>query len=363
MKEEKRDICLDLTRIIAYISVICVHFFLNSNFYYVRVIGKPMFAMMIARNAFMVCVPLFLLLTGYLMSNKEIDITKDYIKYVCKLKYILLVYVLSTCVILIFDILYLKDNISLKDALFNILGFKQYSWYINMYIGLYLLIPFLNKILINMERKEKLIVTLVLVFLTVSPTIFNIYDFSLNDIFTEIQSSREYNKVVPDFWVNIYPITYYFIGAYLREINLKKCNSLKVLLCLIVTVLVFGIYNIWRSYDVNFVYGAWCDWGSLQNTVNSVLVFILINSISMTGNRTVTRIMSYISKLTLGAYLLSYIPDKVIYPKLIETYSMVERGGKFIVVVGGVLIISLMLSACVNGLIDVINIGVKNITK
>lgn len=39
-----RDIGLDITRIIAFLSVISVYFFLNSNFYYVAIDGKlPMF--------------------------------------------------------------------------------------------------------------------------------------------------------------------------------------------------------------------------------------------------------------------------------------------------------------------------------
>ena len=40
---KKRDIGLDLTRIIAFMSVVAIHFFLNSGYYNEPVIGKRNF--------------------------------------------------------------------------------------------------------------------------------------------------------------------------------------------------------------------------------------------------------------------------------------------------------------------------------
>ena len=66
----KRNVNLDLTRCAAVFSVVAVHFFLNSGFYGTPIVGGKMLLSTILRTVFMVCVPLFLLLTGYLMSGK-----------------------------------------------------------------------------------------------------------------------------------------------------------------------------------------------------------------------------------------------------------------------------------------------------
>jgi len=72
---KKRNPSLDIIRCIALFSVISVHFFLNNGFYGEIVIGKTMYIATIFRSMFMVCVPLFLVLTGYLMSGKKLSKT------------------------------------------------------------------------------------------------------------------------------------------------------------------------------------------------------------------------------------------------------------------------------------------------
>ena len=69
-----RDSSLDLIRIIAFMGVISVHFFLNNEFYSQIVLGKRMFIMVLMRSFFMYCVPLFIILSGYLMNKKKISI-------------------------------------------------------------------------------------------------------------------------------------------------------------------------------------------------------------------------------------------------------------------------------------------------
>ena len=72
----KRDVSLDITRIIAFVSVPAIHFFLNSGYYNVPLEGKRMYLMTYGRTFFMVCVPLFMILSGYLMVTKDIKLEK-----------------------------------------------------------------------------------------------------------------------------------------------------------------------------------------------------------------------------------------------------------------------------------------------
>lgn len=50
-----------------------------------------------------------------------------------------------------------KDKITVKTILINYFSFKAapYGWYVGMYMGLYLMIPFLNKAWNGFEEKSK----------------------------------------------------------------------------------------------------------------------------------------------------------------------------------------------------------------
>ncbi len=122
--------------------------------------------------------------------------------------------------------------------------------------------------------------------------------------------------------------------------------SPSLLLLLICSVSIFGTYNIWRSYSIKFVWGPWCDWGSLQNTVNATLVFLLINSISIPSpNVIVGKAIKLISGLTFGAYIISWIPDQIYYSKLAEAVPDIHlRANYFPIVVGKVVVFALAVS-------------------
>ena len=69
---EKRKDGLDVIRILATIFVFTVHFFLKTNYYNVSLDGISLKLQSIIRNFCMSCVPLFIMLTGFLNQNKKI---------------------------------------------------------------------------------------------------------------------------------------------------------------------------------------------------------------------------------------------------------------------------------------------------
>lgn len=71
ISRSKRDIGLDLTRIIAFIQVPCIHFLFKIKYYNQAIIGERMYLMTFIRVMFMTCVPLFLLLNRLSQLGKE----------------------------------------------------------------------------------------------------------------------------------------------------------------------------------------------------------------------------------------------------------------------------------------------------
>ena len=167
----------------------------------------------------MICVPLFIILTGYLMSNKKWS-GRYYLGIVKTLG----IYLLASIVCIVYKITVLHQDITFSNALFSILDFTgaNYSWYIEMYIGLFLLIPFINAMFRGLEtRKARLALVLTLLSLSALPSIINIFNFDVVGWWAQPSLSVVYRSIVPDWWIMIYPLTYYCIGAYMNEYPIK----------------------------------------------------------------------------------------------------------------------------------------------
>ena len=349
MKKE-RNTSLDIIRIIALFSVTSIHFFWHNGFYGEIVNGEKMWLMFLVRTASTVCVPLFLVLSGYLMRNKKLS--RQYYKGLQKT---LLTYVLVSLVCIVFKWLYYGEEISFKYTIFCILNFggANYSWYVEMYLGLFLLIPFLNIIYANLDthrKKRQLLVSLL--FLTSIPGIVNVFNFDMGlQWWVTPIIANNYAQILPDWWTGIYPITYYFIGCYLSEFyESKKLKKLGLILSFLVSVLVFGTYNYWRSYGGVYTSGPWDDWGAMPNVIMTVLVFVLILNIDTSRwALKIKKLLGKISDLCFGAYLLSFIFDSIFYAVLNKKIVDVpERLPYYPLIVTMVFLCSLILSYFIN---------------
>lgn len=325
--EKKRNINLDIIRCVAVFSVIAVHFFWNNEFYAETVVGKRMYCMVLLRNSLMICVPLFMLLTGYLMCNKELS--KKYYKGIWKT---IETYILASGCIWAFHKFYLGQNIGIKDGIYSTLQITPngYSWYVEMYIGLYLFIPFLNVLYKGLKsQKEKILLIAILLGCTTLPTVFNIWG----------------HDMIPDWWKLSFPILYYFIGSFIREYN-PKIEITKNILILLVSFLLFGSFSFYRSHGGIFEWGLYNDWRGIQNVVNSVLVFLLLLQIKTEKiPEIVKKGIVKISELSFGMYLVSYIFDSIVYAKLNSFIpEMVMRMGWIVVTVPIVIVCSALLS-------------------
>ena len=79
------------------------------------------------------------------------------------------------------------------------LTFGNYGWYVEMYIGLFLLAPFLNIILEKLDSPRQYLWFLgTMLFLTALTSITPI-------------------NLIPDYWTSLYPLTLYVVGAGIRR--------------------------------------------------------------------------------------------------------------------------------------------------
>lgn len=343
MSLTKRNPAADLIRILAFFSVVSVHFFLNNGFYSYPIEGRRMYIMMLMRSFFIICVPLFMTLSGYLLGRKQLE--KSYYKRISK---IIITYILASLLCVLYSVVYLKQNLSIKNIVANILSFSAapYSWYIEMYLGLFLLIPFLN-IVYNALPSQKWKIWLILTFviLTSLPSVINIYDLSSLDWWALPSSSSTMNKIVPDWWQSMYPITYYYLGCYLREYGLKLKKGLNGILIILWTIF-SGTFCYWRSYKTTFIWGAWCSYQSLFNVILTLLVFTFVMNTNFDKlPNGLAKFIQKVSGLCLGGYLVSWIFDNELYPKLLtKVPSVTHRLEYYFVIVPVVFVLSLVAS-------------------
>ena len=355
---KERNWNADLIRCVAVFSVICVHFFLNIGYYDQQFVGKEMFIMTVMRDAFMVCVPLFLMLTGYLMNKKELS--KKYYRGILKT---IKVYLLASIFCILFRVFYLNQEYTLKTGILSILNFNgaEYGWYIEMYLGLFLLIPFLNLIWNNLKnKKEKQVLIGTMLILSTLPSMLNIFDFLTPGFFADNTISRNYQQLVPDFFMNLYPLTYYFIGAYFKDedINLSIKKSFILFIC---TVLILAIYAFWRNNGAYYDYGLYSNhWGAIGYVLTTFFVFNILLKIKINpSNEVLTKILYFVSKLSLGIYLVSFIPDRMIYPGVLSMVSTPVSALKFFPII---VIIIFAISIVISLIIDLLLVLMNKIT-
>ncbi len=196
----QRKTGLDLLRCLAFLFVVVFHSFLNNGYYSEPQTGIAMVLAGSARWLSVSCIGIFLMLTGYLKSEKT------GIKDCCRgLLPVLLGYFIAAVISIPIRHFLLGDVQSFSVWLKRFCGFTgvYYGWYVEMYIGLILLSPFVNLTLAHLENRQQLLFfAAVLLVLTALPgaTALNI---------------------APDYWRITYPLTYYVLGALVRRMRLK----------------------------------------------------------------------------------------------------------------------------------------------
>lgn len=347
MEAKKRNPAADIIRCLAFFFVVAVHFLLKAGFYKHPIEGGDMFAMPLLRSLFIICVPLFLTLSGYLLNNKMPSK-----KYYFRITGILITYVLASLFCMGYSALFLKEKFSVLDVVLKVAEFSgaPYAWYVEMYIGLFLLIPFLNVLYKNLPSKKwKTALVLSLVIITSLPSVVNIFNFESISWWAKPSAFEVTHKLLPDFWTESYPITYYFLGCYLKEFGLKIKKWLNLLL-IVVWVAFCGVFSYWRSFGGKFIKGSWVSYASLFTLITTVLVFaFIINRNYERFPAFLAKTFKFLSSLCLGAYLVSWVFDSIFYKELIAAVPLVpDRMPYFFIIVPLVFVCSLATSYVIN---------------
>lgn len=297
--QNKRRVDYDVIRTLAIFLVILSHAMGSSPFFF-SVLNPASQMLGIAMNKIAVwCVPLFLLLTGALCHNKT-----DFKAYYRRQIPIVLTYLFWTVVVLAFNIVFMDADFTVETLINYFLGYGSQDrvWYLDMYFGLVLMVPFLNIAWNHMEYKEKKILLLVL--------------FILGPVTNLLKLIGEKNALtiigVSDYYINVWCILYYFLGAFLDEYR-GNFSGKKIRITFFCTffaqvVLYFvagygkPLNVLWIQYIYHYV--------SPLCVILSALLFACLSGITI-KNQIIVKIVGIISKVSFDMYLVSIITDEV----------------------------------------------------
>lgn len=310
-KLQNRNPAMDILRIVAVLCVISIHFFYHTGYYSTTADNVPMYFATVLRTLFSVCVPLFMILSGFLLCNKTLK--KGYYSGIRKT---IIVYILVAIACIIYKSCngsYTLTPLTFFMGIFDFTG-ANYSWYIEMYIGLFLIVPFLNIIYKNLDsRKQKNILLITLIAITILPSLFNAFKFDSYEWWANPAADTDTQKLMPSWWVGIYPITYYFTGCYIREYG-TKIKNVFLIIALVIAIFGFGTFNFYRCYGSTFTTANYVYWYGIEPYVMSVLIFLIISKLKLENINVKAKFVLWkISDLVLGTYLVSFIFDAIYY--------------------------------------------------
>ena len=206
-------------------------------------------------------------------------------------------------------------------------------------------------------QKKKLSLIGILLFMTALPSVVNLI---IPSIMTLINGNvYDYSfPLIPDFWESLYssPMTYYFIGCYLKEYPIKLKNRY-IFGISVITLLLNGTFNFLYSYGGAFKFHTLNDYQGILQVVQSVLFFTFFVNLNYSKVKPgFSKMIAKLSELTLGAYLISWIFDNYFYDFLRDNVKvMTDRLYWFPVMVILVTVSSLIISYIMNQIYSVLS--------
>ena len=286
-----RESGLDIIRVSAILFVIAGHFlYLHTNFMKTPITDINLFFQGTFMSLFYVSVPIFVLLTGYLhrrkrYSNIDIKTFKGVFKVINAYIFFAILYIL-------FRKFYLHQDVSFFATIKSILNFSgiPYGWYIELYIGLFLLMPFLNILFEKLDtKKNRLFLIGVCIFNSSMPIFFN----------------RGGIQILPNYFDIFGAITFYFTGSYIAEYK-PKIN--KFILMSIIGLLCLTDSGVSALLNRAFAPIGGQVW-SIYYLVIATALFLILYDLKCNS-----KLLSKLSIYTLDIYMCCGIFDLVYYP-------------------------------------------------
>ena len=275
----KRDSHFELLRIVSMFMIILHHFFCYGRYNFTLPFSGNDIVLVIFQSGGKIGVVLFILITGYYMvKEKNIRIRK-----LIEMEFQILYYSIGLFLILV---LFFHQRYSMEEMIkiFFPNIFRVY-WFVSGYFFLYLLIPYVNRLISNISKNEfRMLLLIGFVFLIFIPSII-IYLEAINE--------------------TVYLFYYYMVGAYIRLYldNIGgKYRYLFGFLLFYCFIVVITFYLIYLSFSNSLLNGCLYSFTCLKSIFVfgcGINLFLFFKNIKIKCNK----IINYLASFSFGVYL------------------------------------------------------------
>ena len=299
MKEllHKRNHSLDVIRIAAVLAVVMIHccapFVTNYEPHMAEFVFGNVFDSM-ARMG----VPLFLMLSGALFLDERREITLKGIVTKNVKNLAILTILWAAAYSLVYNVLVLSmkgSSVHTEVVIDGILNGHGHMWYLYMTMGIYVITPFLRKI-VRRENRE-LVLSFILISFAVQfllPTVGQLCPENPGIAFL----LTWIDKFHLDFFDGY--ITYYLLGWYIVHVGITEKHQKTIVYFTGLAALAFIICYAQFTGDHEAVY----EYIGAPVFLYSVSIFLLLNDIKFNFNERAANITAELSKLSFGVYII-----------------------------------------------------------
>lgn len=290
---------LDILRTLAIIFVMLTHLI---SYRYVNILDNQTgtaqwYICALARFTVILSIPIFLLLSGYLLSSRRPD--RSHAAAIIPVMFSW--FVLSFAATFAERFLFGTGDVRTLHAILKIFNFNfGYTWYVEMYLCLYLVMPYLNLLLDRLERRGQQRLIAVLAFLTLVPAVLR--SFKFDGVWIDI---------LPDYFEVGYAITYFLIGGYIARHKPKP----RPIYCIgtLAAVLIFELV-LYRCFSQEGESAWWIfrEYNTLTHAIAAVALFLLFYRVGQLPGVLAIPIRE-ISVCSFEMYLISYLTDRIFY--------------------------------------------------
>ena len=310
--ERKRLLYLDYLRVIAIISVLLCHaietvYSFNADAMKSLTWQSRYFQIAIFTCGRLFGVPIFLMISGYLLLGKKYDDKSIFSFWKNSWLHLIICTMFWFLVYDLFIRYRLKVDLTLsniiKDMFFlHKVGFGH-VWYMPMIIGFYLFIPFVSNSILAISERKVLVIPLLVVFYLSSVLLFiNLCLRMLGDPYLESQVSMGFSG-------GIYGL-YILMGFVLKQ---ERINHLKPSKKILLSIIILSSVSV-TSYFINaclFENAGYFMAYDFPLTIVGSMSFFVIMMYFEPRNDFINKVVIWLSRYSFAVYLLHMIVNKL----------------------------------------------------
>lgn len=291
---KKRIIWIDMLRIISMMGVIIMHVVGNTiNTFNLG--GSPKEVFYIISKIFYFSIPLFVMISGMLFLDKDIDIKNLFNKYI---KRIVLVILLFGSIFSGLEIFFDTHCITIDyipKIINNILtgNLWAHMWYLYMILGLYMLTPLFRTWIKNSDMKQqRYLLILLYIFTILVPTINNYFNITI-----------AFNLPISGY------IFVYLLGYYIYKNNQTDKEKNLIYILGIISLITIIIFPKLAAKDI-------IGYTSTSTIMVATSIFVFFKNIKLKQNEKLEKIVSSLGTASFGIYILHQFYINIIYKLL-----------------------------------------------